>query len=642
VKKLILFLFVLTAVGQADAAVLSNSSLIGQYYVRHVEFTTDANNNVTDARSIFGSITFDGVGNYSVNAQQLIGNGSPQAGFIVSGTYSMSPSGAVALTNPQNNALTINARFGTEALIGSSTEAPGSTFDMFVAIPAPASGASPPYSDSTLAVNFHMVDLELTSASTSQVRASGMSAQFDGAGNIQTFLPLGHVASFNSGATQTGEEFTGTYAVNGTGSGTLTFVPVPGTTTASNLLLSGASRSLYVSATQNVFIAATPGAHDILIGIRNAATDSISFSGRYWVDRLELNAVPFNQVYVGSASVTSAFNEALLTARYHQLPVPPGFSALGNNTSSLAYQTLTDGFGGGCNCGIGSYGNVVTNGPSFVMAGTGGTILAVTPGVDATGTSSDTSSYLILFGMQIPTLTGPGVFLNPQGIVDSATYSPVGDYIAPGEFISMYGSGLANGTTTATMLPFPKTLGGVSVSINGTPTPVYYASPGLIICVVPYELSGLIATIVVDNNGTLSNPVTVGAALTSPGAFSANDLGFGDGAITHADNQNVNLTNPATIGETVQMYLAGLGALNTPVADGNGAIGIDDAGASPPIVLVDGKPAVVSYWGLTPDAGLYQINFTVPTGIPGGELPVTIATPNAVTATITVAIAATL
>jgi uncharacterized protein (TIGR03437 family) len=286
-------------------------------------------------------------------------------------------------------------------------------------------------------------------------------------------------------------------------------------------------------------------------------------------------------------------------------------------------------------------------GSTFLMLGAGGTVLGVTTSVDINGNANnDTASYLILFGEQIPNLTGPvgGVFLNPQGIVNAATYSPVGDYISPGEFIQLYGSGfVASGSVTAATLPFPPTLDGASVTINNVPAPVYYVSPGEIICIVPYELTGTTATIVVTSGQTHSNSVTVGLAPTSPGVFSANDFGFGDGAITHVTNASVNSNNPAQPQETVQMYVSGLGALSTPVTDGNGAVGIDDA-ATKPQVYINGEQANVGYWGLTVDAGLYQINFTVPADTPSGEQSVIVFIPNgatgALTQTVTIAVQA--
>jgi uncharacterized protein (TIGR03437 family) len=319
--------------------------------------------------------------------------------------------------------------------------------------------------------------------------------------------------------------------------------------------------------------------------------------------------------------------------------------ALVNQTQTLGYAFLLNGLGGGCGCGIGTGGNVVVQGSNFLMVGAGGTLLGVTTSVDVNGNANnDTVSYLILFGEQIPNLTGPGVFLNPQGIVNAATYAPVGDFISPGEFIQLYGSGfVASGTMTATTLPFPPTLDGVSVAINGVAAPVYYVSSGEIICIVPYELTGTTATIMVTSGQTQSNSVTVGVAPTSPGVFSANDSGYGDGAITHVNNTSVNSNNPAQPLETVQMYVSGLGALSAPVVDGNGAVGVDDA-ATKPQVIINNQQASVGYWGLTVDAGLYQINFTIPAGTPNGEQSIVVFMPNgatgASTQTITIAVQA--
>jgi hypothetical protein len=180
-RDLTLSLLLSTMAATGFCQVFSNSSLTGKYFVRHVEFTTDANNNATDARSIFGTITFDGAGNYAIAGNQVIGTNSVTP-FNVTGTYTMAPSGVVTLTNPQSTALTINARFGAEAVVGSSTDAGTATFDTFVAIPAPSTSAFPGFSNTTLGATFHMADFELTSAQTQQVRSSGMTAVLDGNG----------------------------------------------------------------------------------------------------------------------------------------------------------------------------------------------------------------------------------------------------------------------------------------------------------------------------------------------------------------------------------------------------------------------------------------------------------------------------
>jgi len=246
----------------------------------------------------------------------------------------------------------------------------------------------------------------------------------------------------------------------------------------------------------------------------------------------------------------------------------------------------------------------------------------------------DRTGYEISFGVAIPVLTGSGVFVNPQGIVNSANNAPAGDAISPGEFIAIYGSGLAAATAQATALPFPTLLGGVTVSINGTLAPIYFVSAGQINCIVPYGVANpsgaQTATITVTSGGIVASPVTVALAATSPGVFTVDNSGTGDGAITHADGTLVNGASPAKKGETVVMYMSGLGTLTTPVSDGAGATAADNAVTQLSVYVAGIASPSVTYQGLTVEAGLYQINFVVPPNLTiSGELPVAIQTPEA-------------
>jgi uncharacterized protein (TIGR03437 family) len=220
-------------------------------------------------------------------------------------------------------------------------------------------------------------------------------------------------------------------------------------------------------------------------------------------------------------------------------------------------------------------------------------------------------------------------------VVNAASNAPAGDAISPGEYIAIYGTGLFTPANTATALPpYPASLSGVSVSINGSAAPIYFVSPGQINCLVPYEVTGATATVTVKFNQTTSNQVTVPVANTSPGIFTQDGTGVSDGAIVHGRDgvTLVNAASPATKGETVVMYLTGLGALTTPVADGSGATAVDNA-VTPLEILVAGVPVVstdVLYAGLSSLPGLYQINFRVPSTLTvSGELPVAIVTPQA-------------
>src|SRR5258707_4473300 len=119
----------------AAAQVSNNQSLTGKYYFRQVLLVTDGTANVTDTRSAGGTLTFDGNGNFSISAQQLIGTSSATA-LTGSGTYTVKPGGFVTLTNPQRASATVNARLGATALVGSSTEVGATVFDLLIAMPA--------------------------------------------------------------------------------------------------------------------------------------------------------------------------------------------------------------------------------------------------------------------------------------------------------------------------------------------------------------------------------------------------------------------------------------------------------------------------------------------------------------------------
>ncbi len=594
----------------ASAAVFSATSLTGPYFLRHIEFTTDSSaNNITDARSIIGSVNFDGAGNYSFTGQQVIGTGAASS-FSVSGTYSVSPAGFVTMANPQKTAFSINARLGTEALIGSSTEATGNVFDVLVAIPAPAATQT----KASLASGWSATDFELTAASSAQIRTSVIAASLDGAGNIASLTLTGHAANFNNGAVVNQAIIGGTYSVNGDGSGTITF-PVPAGVSGAGIMLSAAPRALYVSKSGNVILGGTAGAHDIFVAVRSATSATMLTNGQaFWNAGIRLDSAGSADSYTGSTTTILADNSFISSRRLHETG-----SAAFNVTAASVYTLASNGSG--------------SAGPAKIAIGQGGSLISAN-----IGSPLDPTGYEIAVGIAIPPVSGTGVFVNPQAIVNAASNAPAGDAIAPGEFIAIYGSGLAAAPTQATALPFPTSLGGATVSINGTLAPIYFVSAGQINCIVPYGATGPTATITV-TNGSLSNPVTVSLARTAPGVFTVDTSGTGDGAITHSDGSLVSSSSPAKKGETVVTYASGLGALTTPVKDGSGASGINNA-TTQLTVYVAGIPSPsVSYQGLTVEAGLYQINFTVPSTLTfTGELPLAIQTPEAFTDSVTIAV----
>ncbi|MDE3198987.1 MAG: IPT/TIG domain-containing protein [Acidobacteriota bacterium] len=584
------------------AQVLTNASLAGKYFARHLQFTTDASNTVTDARSILGAITFDGKGNYLFSGQQTIGTGNPGS-FSANGTYSMNSSGTLTLTNPQKTSAELNARFGAEAVIGSSTEISGNTFDIFVAIPAPVS----PVNTAGVALTWNAADFELTGASTSQVRDSVAQFALDGAGSVTSLTVKGHAANYSDGAAVNQSASAGTYTVNADGSGTIS-LPVPPGFSGAGLMMSGSQRTTFLSATGNVMLAATPGAHDILIAVQ--ATSKVATLPPSWIGGVRVDSAGSSGSYAGSETVIAKNSSLIQTERLHMSASPTPI----NVTASEVYTFSAD--------------NTGSAGPAKIA-------LCATAFIGANiGSILDPTGFEIVFGETLPALSGSGVFINPQGVVNAAGNAPVGNPISPGEFIAIYGSGFSNAVTTATP-PYPDSLGGVSVSIGGLPAPVYLVSPDQLNVLVPYAIpSGSTAvTITVTSGQQKSNSVTVPYSATSPGIFSSDLTGTGDGAIVHASTgMLVTPANPATRGETLTMYLTGLGAVQNPVADGGAPNppAADNALAQV-AVYVSGVPSTqILYAGLNPVyPGLYQINFVVPATLTvSGELPIAVQTPD--------------
>jgi uncharacterized protein (TIGR03437 family) len=138
------------------------------------------------------------------------------------------------------------------------------------------------------------------------------------------------------------------------------------------------------------------------------------------------------------------------------------------------------------------------------------------------------------------------------------------------------------------------------------------------------------ATFQVVNNDTKSNSATVRAAFASPGIFTALSNGTGEAAMLHTDYSLVDASNPAVAGETVLIFLTGLGLVTPAVPDGAAASANPVSKTQSPVyVLIDNQMATVSFAGLAPGyAGLYQVNVVVPKTPDSGEVPLDIDVQN--------------
>jgi uncharacterized protein (TIGR03437 family) len=129
------------------------------------------------------------------------------------------------------------------------------------------------------------------------------------------------------------------------------------------------------------------------------------------------------------------------------------------------------------------------------------------------------------------------------------------------------------------------------------------------------------------NNGTSSNSVTMYLSDSNPGVFTQTSSGIGFGAATHADYSLITPSHPAAAGETILVFLTGLGTVTPTLSDG--ALG----SSTSPLNQADlwtsnnmvvnfndynnsvSKQGTIQYAGLAPGLLGYQLNVTIPTGI---------------------------
>jgi uncharacterized protein (TIGR03437 family) len=235
---------------------------------------------------------------------------------------------------------------------------------------------------------------------------------------------------------------------------------------------------------------------------------------------------------------------------------------------------------------------------------------------------------------------GVVVTVNPQMGAPLRDGAGFGTALAPGAFVSIFGADLAGPEQFAVATPIPTTLAGVSVRIGGRFAPLFYAGPGQINALIPFEVSGQTTIQVVTGPTAGGNTLNVNLAATAPGIFATNAQGFGQGAILNNPDPSFAApagsipgaaTRPARRGDVITIFASGLGpvtpAMPSGLAAGAGGTAIPTL-VNAPTVRIGGISAVVEFAGLAPEfVGLYQVNVRVPANAPtGSAIPVQITT----------------
>ncbi len=238
--------------------------------------------------------------------------------------------------------------------------------------------------------------------------------------------------------------------------------------------------------------------------------------------------------------------------------------------------------------------------------------------VDASGNVyiADTGSNTIR-EMQV---VAPAIAAN--GIVNAASFTAP---VAPGSLASVFGSNFT-GTSlqaSASALPLPDNLGGVSITVNGKLAPILYVNSNQVNFQVPASTSTGSGAVVLTVNGVVSNTVNVKVTSAAPGIFS---YGGGKAVVQNQDHSLNTSGNPAKVGSTITAYLTGSGAVSPSVADGAAAPSNPPAKVTADYSATIGSTtAQVSFAGLTPGfVGLLQMNIVVPSGLSQGNYPLAV------------------
>jgi uncharacterized protein (TIGR03437 family) len=246
--------------------------------------------------------------------------------------------------------------------------------------------------------------------------------------------------------------------------------------------------------------------------------------------------------------------------------------------------------------------------------------------ITATGTEDAVSggAWVWVNAFQVSgSVTPQPLTFSSGGVVSAASFMPTpGNQVTAGQIVSLFGQNFtASAGVSATSVPLPTTLApeNVSVTACGVAVPLYSVSPGQINAQLPVACgnSGTANATITSSGQTATQSFTLAQA--SPGIFTINGSGTGDGVILHANNTLVSAANPAIAGEEVVIYATGLGPTSPSFATGTGANQTNTT-VMPITVTVGGQNAAVVYSGLTQGlVGLYQVNAVMPSGLTGSQ-----------------------
>lgn len=310
-------------------------------------------------------------------------------------------------------------------------------------------------------------------------------------------------------------------------------------------------------------------------------------------------------------------------------PVPmveaPLLPVTGGPTTTTGTGTGSSGSSGSGSTGSGSTGSGGTTTGTGTGTGTTGTVSVYTytafTRTVAPMPSAGTVVVLTISGFTVLSANYAASVAPPtiSSVVNAADGTQP---VAPGGLISAYGQQMSPVNMATSQIPLPTALGDSCLSVNGAPVPLLYVSSQQINAQLPFNVTGN-ATVNIHSPGGISNNFYFTVSPSAPSVFRSGSAGPMTGLATiirNDDSQLVTPTNPLHPGDSMTIYLTGMGATTPQVDAGLPAPTSPLAQASiQPTVTLGGASLNVSYAGLAPgEVGVYQINASVPNGVPQG------------------------
>jgi uncharacterized protein (TIGR03437 family) len=464
----------------------------------------------------------------------------------------------------------------------------------------------------------------VNTASSGVTEPSGATARVNsvGAGLLNAGNAVGVAATLNPPTLAFGAIATGT-------------LPLHQTVTLSNVSKASATFSLQVAPTNSASASVTVSPSSVTVAAGGQSSITVTLSG----------SLPPAGEYEGFLVVTGA--GSTLRAPYQFLvasgtaadiiPVTNGtfFGGVGDSgatgTAWLLSFRLLD-----------SYGVPVLNTPAlFTVNQGGGSIYEGDSQTHLYGLAAAQVNLGLQPGEQIVSGTAGGLtykfdgYANPYpaiaagGVVNAAS-NTIAQGLAPGSYISIYGGALATSTESYSTKYLPVSLANVSVSFDdggvSQPGHLSFVSPTQVNVQIPWEFQGhSTVQMKVSWNYLYGNVYTLRLAQYAPGIFAA----AGNALVVDANTASVvSATSPARRGDTLELYLNGLGPVTLTPPSGQPTPSTQPLSYTSvqPSVTIGGVAAQVQFSGLAPGyVGLYQVNAVVPSNAPSGNQPLVVS-----------------